>query len=174
MTLKPAKAHVDYLLAGVAFFVSLTTLGVYIYQARMMREQQHVSVWPYMEWNTSNVQDYHLSTRNKGVGPAIIRKVEMSVDGKPVASNRALIDAILGPGADLTHINSSLEGRVLLPGEEVVPFRVPDLPAGRAFEAKLQQHAFQLRITYCSVYGECWVTDGDRAQRLPDVRLGLF
>jgi len=174
MTLKPAKAHVEYLLAGVAFFVSVTTLVVYIYQARMMREQQRVSVWPYVEFTTSNVEDYHLSVRNKGVGPAIIRKVEMRVDGKVVENNRALVTAVLGSDSKLTYQNSSLEGRVLAPGEEITPFRIPDPKSGRDFEAKLQARAFDLHITYCSIYGDCWECDGDRVDRRPPENLKLY
>jgi hypothetical protein len=174
MTLKPAKAHVEYLLAGVAFFVSVTTLAVYIYQARMMREQQRVSVWPYVEFTTSNVVDYHLSVRNKGVGPAIIRKVEMRVDGKVVQNNRALVAAVLGPDSKLTYQNSSLEGRVLAPGEEIMPFRVPGFQNSREFDAKLRAHTFDLNITYCSIYGDCWECTSDRVERRPPENLRLY
>lgn len=170
----PSKSRSEFILVGTALLVSLCTLGVYIYQAKVMKEQQHVAVWPYMEWNTSNVEDYHFTAQNKGVGPALIRKVEMTVDGRRVANNQALIEAVLGPGAQLPHVNSSLEGRVLTPGEQVVALRIPDLKAGRDFETKLRSHDFQMRITYCSVYGECWVTDGEKIRRLPPVDLGLY
>ena len=174
MTLKPAKAHVEYLLAGVAFFVSLMTLAVYIYQARMMREQQHVSVWPYLESHFSDVEDYRICVKNKGVGPAIIRKVEMVVDGKVVPDNKAFITAVLGADWTMGYQNASLNGRVLAPGEEVVTFKIPDLKEGRAFEAKLQAHTFDLRITYCSIYGDCWENSGDLVTRRPAENLGLI
>ena len=174
MTLKPAKAHVEYLLAGIAFFVSVTTLGVYLYQARMMREQQHVSVWPFVEATYSNVEDYHIAVKNKGVGPAIIRKVEMVRDGKVVADNPAFVAAVLGPNAKLEYQNSTLDGRVLAPGEEIVLFRVPDLQAGRAFQAQQRTHRFDLRVTYCSIYGDCWESNGNRVTRKAPEELGLF
>jgi hypothetical protein len=173
MTLKPAKAHVEYLLAGVAFFVSVTTLFVYIYQARMMREQQHVSVWPYVEWHYSNVDDYHISVRNKGVGPALIRKVEMRVDGQVVANNKAFVTAVLGPDWTLHYVNSTLEGCVMAAGEEITLFKIPDLKEGREFEKKKEAHDFQLTILYCSIYGDCWKVVGGKVERQPAVDLGL-
>lgn len=169
------KQHTEYLVAATALFVSLSTLGVYIYQAKVMKEQQHVSVWPYVEWGTGNVTDFHITVVNKGVGPAIIRKVEMRLDGKVMADNRELITAVLGPEWTLPSlINSSLHDRVLSPGERISPLLIGDVAAGRAFEAKLRAHTFEYRITYCSVYGDCWVTDGSTAQQQPKVDLGLF
>ncbi len=174
MTLKPTKTHVEYLLAGIAFFVSVTTLGVYLYQARMMRAQQHVSVWPFVESYYSNVEDYRIAVKNKGVGPAIIRKVEMSLDGKPLADNPALVEAVLGRGAKLEYQNSTLDGRVLAPGEEVVLFRIPDLKEALPFQAKQHEHHFDLKITYCSIYGDCWESNGNRVTRKAPEELGLF
>ncbi len=165
----------EYIIAATALVLSLSTLGVYIYQAKVMKEQQHVSVWPYMEWYTGNVEDYHITAKNKGVGPAIIRKVEMLVDGKPVRGNQELISAVLGNDWKMSYVNSTLEGRVLSPGEEVAMLRIPDVKEGRAFEEKLHQHKLQLNVTYCSVYGDCWITDGDdKVRRLPKVDLGLY
>ena len=174
MTFKPSRAFAEILLAAVAFFVSAATLGVYLYQARMMRAQQHASVWPYLEAYFSKVDDYRIAVRNKGVGPAIVRKVEMSLDGKPLPDNAALVAAVLGKEADLAYQNASLEGRVLAPGEEVVLFRIPDLKAALAFQAQQHKHQFGLKITYASVYGDCWVSDGAKVQALPPVDLHLF
>ena len=175
MTEPRFKSHTEYIVAATALFVSLSTLGVYIYQAKVMKEQQHVSVWPYVEWSTGNVADFHIRVVNKGVGPAIIRKVEMRLDGQLMASNRALLTAVLGPEWTMPSlINSSLHDRVLSPGEQITPILIGDVTAGRAFEEKLRAHRFEYRITYCSVYGDCWVSDGSSVQRLPKVELGLY
>src|SRR5690349_4779433 len=107
-----SRTRSEYLVAATALVVSLSTLGVYIYQAKVMREQQHISVWPCMEWNVTNAGEFHISAQNKGVGPAIVRKVELSLDGRPLKNNRELITAVLGPDWTLSFFNSSLEGRV--------------------------------------------------------------
>src|SRR5471032_2963916 len=100
---RPARKNlVEYLVAATAFFVSICTLGVYLYQSRLMTQQQHVSVWPYVEWYSGNLTDYHLAAQNMGVGPAIIRKVDMRLDGKPVADMSALLVAVLATGLALS------------------------------------------------------------------------
>ncbi|HJV21760.1 MAG TPA: hypothetical protein VJ570_03635 [Holophagaceae bacterium] len=175
MTESRFKQTTEFLAVGTALFVSLSTLGVYIYQAKVMKEQQHVSVWPYVEWTTGNVKDFHVTVKNKGVGPALIQKVDMTLDGKPVHTATELVSAVCGPDWSLQGlINSSLEGRVMAPGEEVSPITITDVTEGRAFEAQMRKHAFKLRITYCSIYGDCWSTDGQRVQRGPKVDLGLY
>ncbi|MBI3131125.1 MAG: hypothetical protein HYZ13_07190 [Acidobacteria bacterium] len=175
MTENRFKKHSEYLLAATALFVSLSTLGVYAYQAKVMKEQQHVSVWPYVEWSTGNLTGFRITVENKGVGPALIRSVAMSVDGKRVTNNRELLTAVLGPEWTMPGlINSSLHDRVLAAGGEITPITITDVTAGRAFEAELRKHAFQLSITYCSIYGDCWVTDGTQVKRLPKVELGLY
>ena len=174
MSLKPSKTHVEFLLAGVAFFVSAATLAVYLYQARMMREQQHVAIWPYLESYYNNVDGYSLAVKNKGVGPAIVQKVEMSLDGKPLADNHALVAAVMGTGSELGFQNSALDHRVLAPGEEVVYFRIPDPAEAKAFQAREQGHHFDMKITYCSVYGDRWISEGMRVTRQAPVELHLF
>lgn len=164
----------EFFAVGAALFVSLATLLIYIYQAKMMREQQHVSVWPYVEWLSSNMDGYYFTARNKGVGPAIIKKVEMSLDGRSVENNRQLVAGVLGADWTLGFVNSTLEGRVLIPGEEVIPFKIPDTLAGRDFESKLRAHQFEMRITYCSVYGDCWVSSGTEVKPLPKWNQDLF
>ena len=154
------KSYAEYLVAGSAAFVSLTTLVVLIYQTRLMNQQQRAAAWPYVEWLSSDVADFHLTVRNKGVGPAIVKKVEMRVDGKAVADNTALVRAVRGEGPDIDWVNSTISGRVLSPGEEVIPFQIADVKVGRDFERKLAAHHFEMEISYCSVYGDCWVSRG--------------
>ena len=181
MSLDVRKNLGEYLVAGTAFLISACTLGVYLYQSRVMTQQQHVTVWPYVEWTVSNVVDFHISAQNKGVGPAIIRQVEMSVGGKPVKDNGDMVDAVVGPKPSFEWENSTLEGRVLSPGEEVKLFIVHDHKAGVQFENALDARSYapgkkglHIRITYCSIYGDCWISEGVASRRTASVDLGLF
>lgn len=160
MSNESKKNYVEYFVAGTAAFVSLTTLCVYIYQAKIMKEQQRIGVWPYVEWLTSNTDDYHFTVRNKGIGPAIIKKVEMTLDGQPIANNAALVHAVLGKDSTLQWNNSTVQGRVLSPNEEVISFAIPNHKDGLAFENKLATRDFNMTISYCSVYGDCWISSG--------------
>ncbi len=158
----------EYAVAATAFFVSVCSLFIYLYQSKLMAEQQQVAVWPYVEWSKSNLDGLEINAENKGVGPAIVRKVQMTYKGKPIAGNRALVTAVDGPESDLKWHNSTLEGKVLSAGENVTMFKAIDPARSRAFEAKLQEGGFSMDITYCSIYGRCWTSSGFATKRAPD------
>jgi hypothetical protein len=158
----------EYAVAATAFFVSVCSLFIYIYQSKLMAEQQQVAVWPYIQWSTSNAERYEINAENKGVGPALVRKVTMTYQGQPVAGNRALVAAVLGPDSDLHWQNSTLEGNVLSAGEKITLFSIPDKVVGRDFESRLGAGKFTMEITYCSIYGRCWTSVGFTAKRAPD------
>jgi hypothetical protein len=162
------KKFGEYAVAATAFFVSVCSLFIYVYQSKLMAEQQQVAVWPYVQWSTSNAESFDLQAENKGVGPALVRKVAMTFNGKAVAGNHALVAAVVGTESDLKWQNSTLEGNVLSVGEKVTLFRIADKATGRAFEDKLDAGKFTLEITYCSIYGRCWTSTGFTAKRAPD------
>ncbi len=155
-------------MAATAFFVSICSLFIYVYQSKIMSEQQQVAVWPYLQWSTSNVEGFAINAINKGVGPAIVRKVQMTYHGKPVASNRALVDAVVGVESQMRWQNSTLEENVLSAGENLTLLSIRDAAEGKAFEAKLREGKFTMDITYCSIYGRCWTSAGFDAKRAPD------
>ena len=169
------RARLEFTLAVTALLVSLTTLGVYLYQAKVMGEQQRVAVWPYVAWRSTNAEGFQILARNKGVGPALISKVEMKVDGRPVADNLSLISAVLGNDWSLKgYLNASLEGRVLSPGEEVMVFHIVDPVEGRAFHEKMRPHRFEMAITYANVYGDTWRCTAAGVERLAVKQPSLY
>ena len=169
------RARLEFTLAATALLVSLTTLAVYLYQAKVMGEQQRVAVWPYVEWHSTNADGFQILARNKGVGPALVSKVEMTLDGRPVSNNQALISAVLGPDWSLKgYLNASLEGRVLSPGEEVLAFHIVDPAEGRAFHEKMRAHRFEMTVTYTNVYGDAWRCTGSKVVRLQERQPSLY
>lgn len=157
----------EMVVAFSAIFVSIATLFVYMYQARIMQDQLHTSVWPYVEWLYNNVDnEFVISVENKGIGPAIIKDVTLKLDSTEVGSNSALFRKLLGH-ADFSFVNSTVEGRVILPGEKVEMVHVFDSAAARAIDSLLlwndSKHTFKLEICYCSVYEDCWKTNGTKA-----------
>jgi hypothetical protein len=174
MESKKSKSHVEYIVAATAFVVSISTLAVYIYQAKIMSAQQHVSVWPYLTWDTSDVDGYQITVRNKGVGPAVIRKIDMRIGGKSIQGNAALIENILGPDTNVHVINSYIDNRVVAPSESIDFFQIRDATDARTFAKKFGQSDFKLEITYCSIYGECWISEGIKVRRIPDIELNIY
>ena len=168
---KQRKSISEYVIAATAVFVSFSTLCVYIYQARIIEEHQHISVWPYVQWVTNEVDGYRVLVANKGVGPAILGKVEIKLAGKDVANCEDVIKEVLGDNADIDAEYSTVQGLVLSPGEEIAAIKIPGATAGKEFEMKLKAFHFEMKITYCSVYGDCWTCSGNEVQRVPSQRI---
>lgn len=162
------KIKSEFIVSFSAIFVSVSTLFVYIYQARIMQKQQHTSVLPYVEWLYNNAgNEFWISVENKGIGPAFVKGVTMKLDGEEVESNSALFKKLLGP-IRFNFSNSTVDGRVISPGEKIEMVHVYDTVQGRAIDSLLlwdnSPHKFSLEICYCSVYGDCWTTDGNNSR----------
>jgi hypothetical protein len=135
-------------------------LSVYVYQARIMQNQLHTSVWPYLEWLYNNSHgEFYINVENKGIGPAIVKSAVITIDGKPMKNNAQLFNTVLGT-SQFNVINSSLEGRVMSAGESIEIFHIYDSIKARAFDSLTlwtnAPHTFELTVCYCSVYGDCW------------------
>jgi hypothetical protein len=150
------------LLVGLcAIFISVATLAVYIYQARIMQSQQHASVWPYIEWSTSNVGGFYLEVHNKGIGPALIKKAVLKIDGKEVDGLNGLFDVLLGKNRGRTEfIYSYVEGRVMAPGESFKVFQILDSAMAQKIDSLFYARKTEFEICFCSIYNDCWTSKG--------------
>src|SRR5579864_9348202 len=83
--------------AAIATFVGFLALLVSGYTAYIQRQQVRAQVLPILEYGTSNAP-LRLSLANKGVGPALIRHVVVTVDDEAVADWDAALLRLLGPG----------------------------------------------------------------------------
>jgi hypothetical protein len=143
---------------AVATLVGVCALFVSGYTAYVQRQQVRAQVWPILEYDTSNEPHLRLTIANKGVGPAIIRHVLVTVDGKPAATWREALELLLGPGHHSLAL-STIHNRVLSAGEAVDILTPRDaagamLPAGGPFDAGRQR--FGIEVCYCSTLGDCW------------------
>lgn len=150
--------------ALVATFVGICALCVSGYTAYMQRQQVRAAVWPILEFDTSNQPDIHLTLANKGVGPAIIRHVIVTVDGQPVSNWNEALARLLGPG---THwfSESDMSGHVLAANESMTiltPTRDPEgtpIVHNRSdplwMEVNKARGRIAVEICY-STLGECW------------------
>jgi hypothetical protein len=159
---KPKKKIDTGLLVGLcAIFISVATLGVYIYQARIMQSQQHTSVWPYVEWGTSNVGGFYLEVFNKGIGPALIKKATFKIDGKEIEEVDQLFDSLLGKGREQFPFQTSYSnGRVMAPSESFKPFYIKEERYARKIDSAFHARKTKLEICFCSIYKDCWTSKG--------------
>jgi hypothetical protein len=152
----------DGLAAVIAAFVGLLALCVSGYTAYLQRQQVRAQVWPYLETGISSSKR-GVSLSNKGVGPAIIRSVQILVDGKPQRNWPAVFRALgLNYGHHIPY--STINGVVIAANERVDQLVFPSAEDFNAY-ARLTQRV-ELNVCYCSSLGECWAYR-DKAMLLP-------
>lgn len=149
----------------IATLVGVSALFVSGYTAYVQRQQVRATVWPILEYNTSNEPAIRLTLENKGVGPAIIRHVIVTVDGQPVPDWHEALQRLIGPG-NHRFSQSTMSSHVLSPGESMDVLVPHDEDNGQLnFQKagplwnKLNEgrNRVDVEICYCSTLGECWI-----------------
>lgn len=166
---------IDLIVPIAALFVSVISIWIAYHHGQVMKElvEQNerlvqANSLPYLELNNNRTMAepgsgdkprIFFSAINRGVGPAQIRSVQVSVDGRPVRSSRELVEACCGK---LTQVigSSTLSGRMIQPGQEVRYIEITPTPAGQdqaeaVFNAFLRGRVVAT-VCYCSVFDECW------------------
>ena len=167
------KLNTDRILSVCAILIGVMTLAVYFIQTRLLMEQQHAGVWPCIEITGSNdyggtkdKENFKINITNKGIGPAIIKKVIIEFRGKIYND---FGDVFTIATASKNYINSSLEGRTMASDETVNPVQIPLSIEGHKFAPLFYDHdSIKVKIYYQSVYGKCFVSSGIDAKELPD------
>ncbi|MDW3192372.1 MAG: hypothetical protein R8G66_08405 [Cytophagales bacterium] len=159
---KKKKVNSALIIAILALVINIITASIYIYQASIMREEQHAAVWPHVEWGLHYVQDesFYLEVRNNGVGPALIKDTEMKLNGTIAPSIDSLL--VLATGTrSLPHVYGTVDNRVIAPGESIKLINVTDdLWAERLFYKIAHSNKFEYTIAYESIYGQQWISEG--------------
>lgn len=157
----------DFVVALLAVIIGLSTMFVYIYQARIMSRQVHATTWPYLETNFSQGdQGLLVTVRNKGVGPAVVKAAFVVVDGIRVAENQHSVDSL---ARALTGINkkvltgyTNLNSRLISPGDVIEFAEVKDSANVAILMQSLVEHKVHVEICYSSVLGDSWRVIGSK------------
>jgi hypothetical protein len=169
------ERHWGNLAAG---FSAACALALSAYTAFLQRQQVKAQVWPLLSWAitafTGDEPDdagpradaggkekpeatFSFEVRNKGVGPAIVRAMEVTVDGKPVRQWDDVLTKIAPPSASRgwgdRHI-SMVHARVMAAGETSVAFQPDEPEVARALFRAVDR--IGVTICYCSVLDDCW------------------
>jgi hypothetical protein len=139
--------------AILAALIGLLALIVSGYTAYIQRQQVRAQVWPYLLVGYAD-PERAMIVLDKGVGPAIVRSVEVLVDGKHYARWSEVL-AALGIDNPDDHEHSTISGNVLSSGERLSMLSIPDEARYKAFVAQ-STHRLATHICYCSTLGECW------------------
>ena len=150
--------------AFVATFIGALAVGVSAYTAYVQRQQVRAQVWPILQYSTSNEPNLRLSLANKGVGPALIRDVVVSVDGEIFHVWPDVLQKLLGPPPHFFS-QSTVRNRVLAAGESIDILEPRDAtgaglkPGKPGSEGDLfnsTRGRIAVEICYCSTLGDCW------------------
>lgn len=159
------------LISLIAIVISLSALGVSVFEVTSLQGQQRASVWPYLEVSKSySSEGFRVSISNKGIGPALLGDVKVFHNRSELASSDdldAFIIETIGEDRAFSYDTYSAKDAsedVLAPGDVAVLFGVPWTENTRTFVERTGE-GFRAVGCYCSVYGDCWSFETDQAPR---------
>ena len=158
--LESRAAHLSLIAALLATFIGLLALGVSIYAVHWQRQAVRAQVWPILQFGHSNIGGFSVLLDNAGVGPADIRTVEITVDGKAVVTWKEALERLIGP-FESSVVYSSLRHRIVHAGASFDAVKVADPKLGARIVQELGR--IDSTICYCSVLGDCWTINGSDA-----------
>ena len=150
----------------LAFAISVVALGLSVYQTRLMQTQARASVWPYLDIgfgydDKGDTAGFELHVQNNGVGPALVRSVQVSFDDKPMQHWSDVISLVMDEQHKHGSSHSKLSGlhNVVIPPSlnretDVVAIRIDEPDVAKAvYDAR---ERLKMDICYCSIYDDCW------------------
>lgn len=171
----------DMSLALSAFVVSLASLWLTVHNARTMERLVAANSYPNVDIEPGNRFDFgdglglrpalYLSLANTGIGPARLRSVQLSWQGKPAADLAALV-ALCCSGPDASSPakmdywrSGDLRGYMVAAGQSVNLYAWPEA-LGDARWARLNELKAKVgvEVCYCSVFDECYVRDSSHRE----------
>lgn len=173
-------SSMDMLVALAALATSVSSIWLALAQGDDMQRLVQAQSWPYVGFESGNstldegthqrIRSLGFTVINQGVGPARVRWMEIRVDGSAVPDSSALMAraARLPASAPVDrgpHMYTySVQGRVMRAGEEITFLRWHhdarrDLTWNALDKARFGR--MEIRVCYCSVFDECWISHSD-------------
>ncbi len=152
------------LISVCALVVSIRQTNIMSEQRALMHEQAKAAVWPRLSMGVSkshsledrSVTDYNINLSNAGVGPAIIKHVQVTYKGASVKSWWELFDQFEMDESIPRYIsNSNISRNIVRGGDNVRVLRLTDnLPLANEFYTHASSISYE--IYYESIYGDMW------------------
>ncbi len=152
---RPWYREPETFIALAALIVSLSAMVVGIYEAALQRAHDRAEVWPHVEVGTfTTPKGAAVTLENGGLGPAIIKSVVVTVDGKPRHDWPDALHALIG-AVPADYSNQTVVDHALRAGEQVtiVALAAKDLP--KDFWPTVQRVG--VTMCYSSVFGDSWL-----------------
>jgi hypothetical protein len=175
---RAATNWLDLIVGGSAILIAVISLVVALRQSQIMERQLAASVWPYLQYQTSNAtedgkQVISFGVENVGVGPARVHSISMRIGDKPIRNVSELwtaccADLVTAHGDPAWRI-SSLHNQVLAPNRPKTFLLLTNASSNLPYWQRLntEQSKIQIKVCYCSVLDECWLLDSSKDDRAP-------
>jgi hypothetical protein len=175
------RFRLDFVIAFCALLISTVAAVATVYQTHVIARQFSATVWPYLSFDiTNSPSSLELDLRNDGLGPAIIRSVTITWDGKPQPSLEALLSlvvtreprvvtavrAAIRAGANVRLTTSTPTPGMVIPADAQHPvIRMDGAVLVQHFRPDLAR--FGLSLCYCSLTGSCWMQSYENRAQEP-------
>jgi len=175
--MKEREFRLDFFIAIAALLVSALTAGTLFYQTRVIGAQYAATIWPYLsvESTFDNPNGETIALNNDGLGPALIRSAQLSVDGKKVSSWNEYFATLIrsdprirgfflrmeramlaGQHPPLTITTASIGSTTIRPGQSKTLLRIWSPSADFVPLDAVAEHPISIDFCYCSLNGSCW------------------
>jgi hypothetical protein len=169
---KVGHRWLDLILAASAMMLSVISVAVAIHHGHVQEELVAANSWPFLRYEHGNLSDdgeqiVGMGIQNVGVGPALLKYLRVTYEGKPVLARSELLTRCCGYGqlsseekARSNIASNHLQSAVVPAGETklFLSLRRKDNPA---LWEQLNQERWKLKMEacYCSVLHTCWRSD---------------
>lgn len=170
----PLLAVSNFLVAVPAFLLSIAVAYFTFVGAEATEKMQIASVWPHISYETSNRSNegapiIRLSLANKGVGPAKVKGMEIRYrDRAYTGFSELLADCCARQPRNLALGMASIVGEVLRPGDDLMFAQIEraKVPADVWAQFDRERLNLKVRVCYCSVFDDCWISEGNSSKTL--------
>lgn len=151
-----------------AIFVAVVALGVAIYEAKVIRDHQEISVWPYLTFYSTSVAQLNgkplplaFYLKNNGVGPAKVKNVTYIYDNRRYENAREVFDIIFPNNKGGAYTTDTSVMKVVLPDKEhLLLGAFTNEEETKKFFSKGKEGKLDFEVCYCSLYDKCWLLHG--------------
>ena len=161
----------DTIVAVCALLISCVAAIASVYQTRVFRDQYAATIWPYVNVDdttnlsgsgpTAKISSLAVTFTNNGLGPALIRGAQLSIDGRRVSTWNELRNLIAaaameysGKKIERAQMASIDASTTIRPGDARQVFAI-GLKEGIPI-ARLLGHDPTIDLCYCSLNDKCW------------------
>jgi hypothetical protein len=148
--------HTELLAALASGFVGALALATSTYNVYLQRQQVRAQVWPYLVLDAefNGIEGVSIRVANRGVGPAKVKRVRVSVDGKRARDwIEAMAMLLRTPNPSDSWGFGEIEDQVMSPGLEIIPIKI----RRHSREVVAERRRLAIELCYCSTLEECWL-----------------